>query len=322
MRDNFYLLGVDIGGTNVKFGLVDRQGKIFASGMANVSFDGYKTPIMTTVIRELKLFLTDALTQDRLASELGQRGVRPQGVAVSATGQIDTERGLVAGTCGNLAGWELTPIKDLCERELGYPTLVANDANCMILGEAWLGAGQGYENIVGITIGTGLGGGIVLEDKLFLGSSGLAGELGHMPLYAGGQACTCGQEGCAEQYISITALHRRAREAGVPFANALQLCRDLKSGKASSAQAAMFTGWRADIARFLTGLVHAFNPQLLLIGGGISLQEELLIKPVRELVFKSVMPSFARDLEVKAAALGNQAGLVGACKLWMDTHNI
>ncbi len=319
MRDTFYLLGVDIGGTNVKFGLVDRQGKIFASGLANVSFDRYKTPIMTTVIRELKAFLSDSLTQNRIASELGQQGVRPCGVAVSATGQIDTEKGLVTSSCGHLPGWSLIPVQDIFERELGYPTLVANDANCMILGEAWLGAGRGQENIVGITIGTGLGGGIVMNGQLFLGSTGMAGEFGHMPLYADGQLCTCGQRGCAEQYISITALHRRAKAAGCPFNTTMQLCRNLKSGKASPAQVKMFAAWRADIAHFLVGLVHAFNPQLIIIGGGISQQEALLIAPVRELVFQQIMPSFGQDLEVKAAGLGNQAGLIGACKLWQDT---
>ena len=190
-------LGVDIGGTAVKLGLVDENGQVVSHAERSVSFDGYKTPILDTVTAAIRDFIAP---HDAPALA---------GIGVSATGQIDSRRGVVAGTCGNFPGWIGVDIKGTLEREFGLPVTVANDANCMLLGEVWAGAAKGYTDVIGVTLGTGVGGGI-------------------------------------------------------------------------------------------------------LIGGGVSAQQELLIDPLAEKVRASVMPAFAEGLELKSAALQNDAGLVGA----------
>ena len=178
-------LGVDIGGTAVKLGLVDENGRVLRRAERSVSFDGYKTPILDTVQAAIHEFLTaDA--------------PRLEGIAVSATGQIDSRRGVVAGTCGNFPGWIGVDIKGTLERAFGLPVTVANDANCMLLGEVWAGAAKDCTDVIGVTLGTGVGGGILTGGRLLEGARGLGGELGHFRLHAlDGVACTCGAIGCA-----------------------------------------------------------------------------------------------------------------------------
>ena len=133
-------LGVDIGGTAVKLGLVDENGRVLRRAERSVSFDGYKTPILDTVQAAIHEFLTEDAP-------------RLEGIAVSATGQIDSRRGVVAGTCGNFPGWIGVDIKGTLERAFGLPVTVANDANCMLLGEVWAGAAKGYTDVIGVTLG-------------------------------------------------------------------------------------------------------------------------------------------------------------------------
>ena len=198
-------LGVDIGGTAVKLGLVDENGQVVSRAERSVSFDGYKTPILDTVTAAIRDFIAP---HDAPALA---------GIGVSATGQIDSRRGVVAGTCGNLPGWIGVDIKGTLEREFGLPVTVANDANCMLLGEVWAGAAKGYTDVIGVTLGTGVGGGILT--------------------------------------------------------------------------------------------------------GGVSAQQELLIDLLAEKVRASVMPAFAEGLELKSAALQNDAGLVGAVYYFKKHHD-
>lgn len=197
-------LGVDIGGTAVKLGLVDENGQVVSRAERSVSFDGYKTPILDTVTAAIRDFIAP-----RDAPALA-------GIGVSATGQIDSRRGVVAGTCGNFPGWIGVDIKGTLEREFGLPVTVANDANCMLLGEVWAGAAKGYTDVIGVTLGTGVGGGILTGGRLLEGARGLGGELGHFRLHAlDGVACTCGAIGCYERYAATTALVRSAQKAGL-----------------------------------------------------------------------------------------------------------
>ena len=291
-------MGVDIGGTAVKLGLVDENGRVLRRAERSVSFDGYKTPILDTVQAAIHEFLTaDA--------------PRLEGIAVSATGQIDSRRGVVAGTCGNFPGWIGVDIKGTLERAFGLPVTVANDANCMLLGEVWAGAAKGYTDVIGVTLGTGVGGGILTGGRLLEGVRGLGGELGHFRLHAlDGVACTCGAIGCYERYAATTALVRSAQAAGLDAPDGRAIFEAAAAGDARTL--AVLNGWINEIAQGLAGLVHIFNPQLILIGGGVSAQQALLIDPLAAQVRKSIMPAFAEGLELKAAALQNDAGLVGA----------
>lgn len=294
-------LAIDIGGTAVKLGIVDETGAVGSKAEESVNFDGYQTPVLTTVLKAAKAFVE---TQNIDVNTL-------EGVGVSATGQIDSRAGTVVGTCGNLPHYIGSPIKAELESLFGLPVTVANDANCMCLGEVWVGGAKGYTDVIGVTLGTGVGGGILTGGRLLEGARGLGGELGHFRLHAlNGVACTCGAIGCYERYAATTALVRSAQAAGLDAPDGRAIFEAAAAGDARTL--AVLNGWINEIAQGLAGLVHIFNPQLILIGGGVSAQQALLIDPLAAQVRKSIMPAFAEGLELKAAALQNDAGLVGA----------
>lgn len=298
-------LGVDIGGTAVKLALLDRQGSIAARAEKPVNADGYRTPILRTALAEAQAFCQ-------------AHGVQPEGVGISATGQIDVQRGVVAGTCGNLPSWEGSAVSPAFADAFGVPAAVMNDVNCALLGEAWRGGAQNCRDAVMVTLGTGVGCAVLAGGNILLGRDGLAGEGGHFPTHADGLPCTCGGKGCYEQYASVTALLRMAAEA-MPDAPADG--REVFARLATEAPLAAVVGqWIREIAAGLTGLVHLFNPELVLIGGGVSRQTALLIEPVATLVLAQVMPRYREGLRVEAAALGNDAGILGAVRHLLLRH--
>ena len=298
------LLCMDIGGTAVKLGLVDEEGRIHARHEASVSFDGYRTPIIETVLREAEAFLSSA-------------GVAIAGIGVSATGQVDDRTGTVIGTNGKIPGYEGTCVKGRLEKRFHVPTEVINDANAAALGECFCGGAQGIDNVVMITLGTGVGGGIVLNGQLLNGKRGIAGELGHFTLYQDGPCCPCGKRGCYENYASTTALVRSAgRAAGDQTLTGREIFARAASGDKVMLRA--IDAWIRDVAAGITGIIHIFNPEMVLIGGGVSSQEELLMQPLRRQVLSGVMPRFAEGLRIERALLGNDAGLIGAAKNFLD----
>ena len=248
---------------------------------------------------------------------LARHNVSICGVGVSATGQIDDRSGVVIGTNGKIPHYEETPIKEKLEQALGAPVWALNDANAAALGECAFGGGRGCRNAVFITLGTGVGGGLVLDGRLYGGARGIAGELGHFTLYQEGPACPCGKRGCFEHYASVTALIRRAHEAAPETEwNGRKIFERAAQGDAVLLR--VLETWIDDIAAGLTGLVHLFNPEAVLIGGGVSAQEKLLIEPLRRRVLQGVMPRFAEKLRVEAAMLGNDAGLLGAVRFFLE----
>ena len=292
------ILCIDIGGTAVKLGLLDREGQIHARLEVPTSQGRLPNPTLDAALQGA----------EKLVAE---EKLRLEGVAVSAAGQIDSSRGVVAGSNGKLPGYEGSRIKETFEALYHVTTHVLNDANAAALGECFLGAGRGCRDVLMVTLGTGVGGGLVLGGKLYGGSRGLAGELGHFTLYQDGVPCSCGKRGCYESYAATTALVRRA---GVE--NGRVLFDRVRAGDAEMKKA--LDGWLDDVAAGLTGLVHIFNPELVLVGGGVSAQEELLIAPLRQKVRAGVMPRFGERLRVERATLGNDAGMIGALRWWLD----
>ncbi|MDY3831097.1 MAG: ROK family protein [Candidatus Ventricola sp.] len=298
------ILSIDIGGTAVKMGLVDHEGAIHARHEASVCFDHYQTPILTTVIREAQAFLA-------------RESAQIEGIGVSATGQVDDRAGAVIGTNGKIPHYEGAQIKRDMEAAFGVPVFALNDANAAALGECFAGRAKGVQNVLMVTLGTGVGGGIVLGGRIFGGTRGIAGELGHFTLYQDGPRCPCGKRGCFESYAATTALVRRAKEAtGEADMNGRIVFSRAAGG--DQAMLAVLSAWIDDIAAGISGLVHIFNPQMVLIGGGVSAQEALLIAPLRERVLRSVMPRFAECLQLEAATLGNDAGMIGAARFYLD----
>ena len=294
-------LAIDIGGTSVKLGIVDEEGRVLAKAEQSVCFDYYETPILTTVLSASEQFLKE---QD----------VRPQslaGIGVSATGQIDTHTGTVVGTCGSLPNYIGSPIKAELEAKFGLPVTVANDANCMTLGEVWVGGAKGYTDVIGVTLGTGVGGGILTGGRLLEGARGLGGELGHYRTHAlDGVLCTCGASGCWERYAATTALVRAAQPRNHKWRDGRAIFESAHAG--DPIILALLEDWTDEIVQGRAGLVHIFNPQIILIGGGVSAQQELLIEPIARKVRASIMPAFAEGLEIRADQLQNDAGMVGA----------
>ena len=301
-------LGVDIGGTAVKMGIVTDMGEILNKCSYDVAFDGYETPIFETVKKSIDIFLRES---NVCAKELS-------GIGVSATGQIDSNIGSVVGVGGNIKNWCNTEIKKELELIYNLKTTVVNDANCMVIGEQWLGGARGYKNVIGITIGTGVGGGIIVDSKILLGSIGIAGELGHFSIDTNGRQCTCGNVGCYERYASTTALIKEVKEnyeklGNVSFekeeVNGLAIFSELEKNKELQN---VVNEWIQNISKGLISLTHIFNPDIILIGGGVSKQERSFIEPVREIVLNKVMKKFGENLKVESAMLGNDAGLIGA----------
>ena len=300
------ILAIDIGGTEVKMGLADRTGTIRARHSARVDFDNYETPILTTVLREARKFI------DREQAEI-------EGVGASVAGQIDTQTGVIIGTNGRIPNYEGSRVKEALEAEFRVPAAALNDANAAALGECFAGGAKGFNHVLMLTLGTGVGGGIVLDGKIFGGARGIAGELGHFTLYQDGMSCTCGKRGCYECYASTSALVRRAeRETGEAGLNGRIIFGRAQAG--DPVMTGVLNAWLDDVAAGITGLVHIFNPEIVLIGGGVSAQEELLITPLRRRVLSGVMPRFGESLKLERAQLGNDAGLVGAAKFFMDRN--
>ena len=311
MSDKLYL-GVDIGGTAAKLGLVDEEGRIISSvNEYPVKFDDYETPIIETVVKSVRHFMDE---NNKNFAEIA-------GIGVSATGGINSKLGIVEGSAGHIKNWEGTNIKARLESEFGVKTEVLNDANAAALGEMWKGAARGKENVVVMTIGTGVGGGIIVDSKILLGRKGFAGEIGHIPVNVDGEDCSCGNKGCIEHYGSTSALVRNVKEAVI-------------SGEIKGIEAGKVDGrlifkevaagndtvkkyvdeWISYISATLVGLVHIFNPEMIILGGGVSRQKELFVDKVRERVLHGVMPNFAIGLTVEAAKLGNDAGIIGAVR--------
>lgn len=267
--------------------------------------DGDATPILTAAMAAAKDFLTGT-------------GVTVEGVGVSATGQVDSSTGVVIGTNGAIPHYEGVNIREAMEEAFELPVRVLNDANAAVLGECFTGAARGLRHVLMLTLGTGVGGGMVLDGRLYGGARGIAGELGHFPLERGGRPCTCGNRGCLEQYAATTALVRLACQAtGEASLNGREIF--ARAARKDPTMLRVLAAWTADVAAGVTGLVHVFNPEMVLIGGGVSAQEALFLAPLRERVLAQVMPCFATGLRVERAALGNDAGLVGAAKWWMDS---
>jgi glucokinase len=307
MCDEVYF-GIDIGGTAVKMGIMNSKGELLASDTASVNFDQYETPILQTVKKVSAVFIEEhSEYKDKLKA-----------IGISATGQIDSRTGVVSGTAGHIKNWQDSRIKEEMEALFHLPVTVVNDANCAALGEYWIGAARGAEDVIVITVGTGIGGGIITGGRLLSGARGIAGEMGHFSIKSDGEECTCGNRGCYERYASTTALVRMINErvkkeeleAFADNVSGQTIFEELEKGNAKLQSAV--EEWIDYVADGLVSLVHIFNPSLIIISGGVSMQKERFIDPLSAKVKDRIMPAYRKNLEIRQAALKNNAGLAGA----------
>lgn len=299
-----YYLGVDIGGTSIKLGIVSDTGEIFNPKSYDIKT--YEIPILNTCISSIKDYLKF-------------NTYKIQGIGVSATGQIDTVNGEVIGTAGHLPNYIGSKISYNFKKEFNLETSVVNDANCMILGELWKG-NHNSKNIVGITIGTGVGGGIIVNNEILLGNNGIAGEIGHITIHGNDNVCSCNNTGCYEKYASTTALVNKAKKLYKNIdINGKWIFDNVKNDPKLKE---ILDIWIDDIVSGLVSLIHIFNPSLILIGGGVSSQQKLLINPIKEKIKKRVMPRFYDNLKIKACTLKNNAGLIGAVYYFINQKDV
>ena len=298
-------VGIDLGGTSIKAGLVDEQGKILCKATCPTLVERGARPVVDDMAKlSLEVIEKGGYTLDDVKA-----------IGIGLPGIQDPRTGIVP-FCTNLY-WHEVPVIEWMQETINKPIYIGNDATVAGLAESVAGVSAGIENSVFLTLGTGVGGGIVLGGKIFGGTRGIAGELGHFTLYQDGPRCPCGKRGCFESYAATTALVRRAKEAtGEADMNGRIVFSRAADG--DQAMLAVLSAWIDDIAAGISGLVHIFNPQMVLIGGGVSAQEALLIAPLRERVLRSVMPRFAECLQLEAATLGNDAGMIGAARFYLD----
>lgn len=298
------ILCVDIGGTSAKIACADSNGTLYDRNEFPTCIDEYRVPVLDVVCRGIREWL-------------GRTGRKIKGIGVSAMGQVDDRTGVVIGTNGNIPNYEGVHIREILEAQFHVPVHVLNDATAAALGESFSGAAKGLKNAIMLTFGTGVGGGVIINGHVYGGARGIAGEFGHFTLDRNGPLCTCGRRGCFETCASTTALVKKCKEATGH--------NDL-DGRAVFAAAAkhdpvitkILEQWLDGIADGISGLIHIFNPEVVLIGGGVSAQEELMIRPLDKKIRERTMRCFAEKLNIRGAKLGNDAGLIGAARYWMD----
>lgn len=243
-----------------------------------------------------------------------------KGIAIGAPGPLDPWTG-VLHTPPNLPGWDTVPIKQLFEDRYGLPTVVGNDANLAAVGEHSYGAGRGIANLIYVTVSTGIGGGIIADNRLQLGHRGFAGEIGHMTIDLNGPVCACGNVGCLESLASGTAIARMAKEqvaAGIATAlnrvnpeqiTARMVTEAALDGDQVSNRILQETGIALGVG--MVNLAHMFNPRRIIIGGGVSNAGQLLWEPMLQIIRERALSPSLKDLEVVPATLGDDAGLLG-----------
>ncbi|GAA0179895.1 ROK family protein [Clostridium sediminicola] len=302
-------IGIDIGGTEIKAGIVNEEGKLLYKITRPSNINNYKIPLIDVIKN-----ITNEINVYTMNND-----ICIEGVGVSAAGQIDNKNGVVIGTCGNIPGWKGTHIKSEMEKILHLDVIVENDANCAALAEHWIGNGKEYTNMIAYTIGTGIGGGIILDNKIFSGSNGIAGEIGHIVLEKDGEPCTCGNKGCFEQYGSMTALIKNVKKIVGNQLNEINGKIIFEKAKEGNKEIAKCIDHFLDYnATGIVTLLHIFNPEAVIIGGGVSKQGEVIIQPLIKKVKEKAMPAFYENVVIKTAKLSNDAGMIGAVKNYMN----
>jgi glucokinase len=305
-------IGVDIGGTKIAAGVVDEEGSI----LETVTVPTPPTP--EGVVDAIAAAVRDVSTNHAV-----------EAVGIGAAGYVDDKRATVL-FAPNI-NWRHEALKDKVEQRVGLPVVVENDANAAAWGEYRFGAGQGHNDVICITLGTGLGGGIIIGNKLRRGRFGVAGEFGHIRMVPDGLLCGCGSQGCWEQYASGRALVRYAKQRAVAQPESAKLLLSLGDGTPDSieghhiSQAARggdkvaIDSFR-ELARWagagLADLASLFDPSAFIVGGGVSDEGELVLEPIRKSFRRWLVGGQYRPhAQVLAAQLGGKAGLVGAADL-------
>jgi glucokinase-like ROK family protein len=311
------ILGLDIGGTNLAVGVATADGRIQAhTREASRAHEGPDAMIDRLIQMGRAAVATAGLEVGDLAA-----------VGVGCGGPLDPVRGVVLNALNN-PGWIDIPLVERIEQALRRPTYLDNDANAAALAEHRFGAGRGVRNLVYLTISTGVGAGVIVDDRLVHGENGNAGELGHLIVRIDGRPCHCGSRGCVEAYCSGSSIAERAREALSSFDGTSRLASLGQPPRAEDVLDAVRAGdplaqtiWDETMAVLGAGVVsiiHAFNPRLVLLGGGVTAAGPLLFDPVRRTVSEQAIPALRDVVDIRPAQLGELSGVLGAVAVALD----
>jgi glucokinase len=317
-----FVLGIDIGGTNLVVGAVAEDGSALHALRSEPTRPEEGSD---AVLRRLGAMGRAVMDETRKAVP----GAEFAGVGAGAPGPLDTKRGIVLLT-PNL-GWVNLPLRQLLQHALGVPARIDNDANCAVLGEWWMGAARGAKQVIGITIGTGIGGGIIVDGRLYHGASDCAGEIGHTTVEVNGRRCKCGNYGCLEAYASGPAIARRAVEAieaGQTSKLPDYVDGALEKITAQTVYQAAHDGDElaeevvGDTAKFLgagiANMVNIFNPEIVVVFGGVTYAGERLFGPLRREVAKRAFKPAVAVCRILPAELTGTAGVYGAARTFID----
>lgn len=297
---NAKVIGVDVGGTKILAGLVGRDGAVAAHRE-------HPTPL------ESEGALLDGL--ETAVRELLDESVVAVGFGIPS--RIDQRAGIAIGSVNiPLVG---VPFRDVMRERLGLPVAIENDANAAAIAEWKAGAGRGANDLVMLTLGTGVGGGLILGGRPYRGSIGAGGELGHIVIVHDGAPCGCGGRGHLESYVSGKAADEVAREAFGPAADAHRLVRLANEGDALAIE--LLTEIGRKLGSGIAGLINTFDPELVVIGGGFAAAGELLLAPAREVIERDVLKPMRDEVRVVRAELGTSAGMIGAAMVAFEAFD-
>ena len=309
-----YRVGVDLGGTNIAVGVVDSDYNIIGRGKVKTNAPRPAEEIFDDIKKAVLMAVEDAgLTMDDIS-----------GVGIGTPGSINQDTGIIEFS-NNLA-FSNVPAKAMLEERLGKPCAFENDANAAALGEAYAGAGKGVKNLVAVTLGTGVGSGIIVDGKVVSGSNFAGGEIGHTVIMVDGEQCNCGRKGCWERYASATALISQTKAKMLECKDSLmwqEADGSIENVDGRTAFNAMYKGDKAAkevvdkyikyVAVGVTNIINTFQPDVVCIGGGISNEGDNLLDPIREFAERERYSKYAKkQTAICKAVLKNDAGIIGA----------
>lgn len=285
------VLGIDLGGSAIKLGRFNQEGICLQSLSVPTPQPAKPEAVLAAMV--------DAIAQVDPHQQSRAIGVGTPG-PTDAAGRVST-------IAINLADWRDVPLADWLEEKTGLPVTLANDANCAGMGEVWLGAGKHFQDVLVLTLGTGVGGAVILDGKLFVGRQGTAAELGLITLNPDGPECNSGNQGSLEQYASVQAVRRRTgRDPG-------ELGQLAQAGDPEALK--FWQEYGRDLGAGLASLIYIFTPEAIVLGGGISASIEFFLPSVWAEIERRVLPTSRQGLHVLRAEMGSQSGMVGAAKL-------
>ncbi|MBL7071692.1 MAG: ROK family protein [Candidatus Omnitrophica bacterium] len=311
-----YVVGVDVGGTHTKLALLDLRGRILA-----------KDSFLTRAYKKEEIVKA---ISDASAGLIAKRGLKKKdilGIGIGVPGLVDFKKGLVFYFV-NIPAWKDVPLKKKIEKATGLTTFVDNDVKVMALGEIAYGAGKGRSNVICMTLGTGVGGALIIDGKMRRGASLVAGEIGHIPINENGARCNCGGAGCLEAYVGreyfLDNIRRELKSGAKSLVRVMvknRLSRiqpEIMMDAALKGDAFAKRKWEemgTHIGSALVGVVNFINPGIIIIGGGIAEAERFIFGAIRKTIAKRAMKVQGKAVKVLKAKLGNDAGVIGAAEM-------